>query len=184
MASKPTPVTSPNAGAVEGWGTNVLGLGGLAGALIFFRGTKGVSEALSFHKNADSESLSTGLGVTKPVGRGTGGSTAAGAAAGVAGAPNRPPWANPNPVPAAGWMAVQVALPNKPPVVFVPNKPPPADGWVEEVLVPNKPPPGVDDPNQPPLAGVVPVDGPKRPPPVAGWVEVEVVPKRPPPAAG
>ena len=85
-------VVAGRAAAAEGTGTKVLGLGGLGGALDFFFGTRGVSDDLSFHKKADSESLSTGFGVTRPVGRGTGGRVvASGAAAGVAGAPNKPP---------------------------------------------------------------------------------------------
>jgi homoserine kinase len=62
------------------------------GALTFFL-ISGVSDSpvLSFQRKLESESLSIGLGVTRPVGLGTGGSAAAAAAAGAAGEPKSPP---------------------------------------------------------------------------------------------
>lgn len=185
--------------AVPGSGTKVLGLGG---ALGFFFGTSGVSPVFSFQRKADSESLSTGLGVTRPVGRGTGtGAAAVAVVAGATGVPNKPPWAKPRPEPAGAAAVVEVpnsppvvvegvvVVPNNPPVVvegvvvLVPNKPPPAAGVVE---VPNNPPVVegvvVDVPNKPPPVVVV-VEVPNKPPPVDGWAVVDV-PNKPPPVEG
>ena len=78
----------------DGLGTNVLGEGGLTGALVgsFFL-TNGVvaSPVRSFHRNADKESLSIGFGATSPVGLGTGGDGRVDGWAAVTVDPNRPP---------------------------------------------------------------------------------------------
>ena len=163
-----------------GFGTKVFGDGGPETDLFFIKGVAD-SPVLSFHRNADNESLSTGFGATNPEGRGTGGGGSVAAAPGCVatptGEPNSPPWANPRPVPVETG-AVEVEAPPSDP-----KRPPPEDEGRAgvEVEVPKRPP--VDDPKSPPpVKGVVVVDAPKRPPPAEGVV-VEV-PNSPPVAPG